>query len=350
MTTRKIGNDLPGSYFNRGHNDTRRDRAVRRLMFHHTGNKKALLDFITLGSAGETFRKSDGAFAERTAGALDDQGNPTFSGGLLVHPEDTSLPLQTTKVTRVGKDRWTAVLTYYRIPTTEAGGPDGPGDGDDASNAGSLVKLRVEFEPHKVYTDGSAGGTYDDFRAYSLPGGEMIMNTQANCEPADPDDEGFYGDDDEGDGDSGGGDAPTESASPALNPSASPQAYSRVVMLPVTRILIPFAYPFVPFTQTDYVGCLNQKPVYFGGYGQQNLYLDQGECRFDGVQMEELGSFVDANGQSARFFGSYMFTASPTTFFEQVPRWCKGRWTVQLERQNINDSGTWNDFSTLGLT
>lgn len=167
MPTRKIGNDLPGSYFNRAHNDARRDRAVRRLMYHHDGNKQALLDFITLGAAGETFRGTDGAFLARVQGTNDDQGNPTFTGGTLCHPEDTSLPLQTTKVTKVGRDRWVAVLTYYRIPTTPAGGP-GSDDGN-ASNAGSLVKLRVEFEPHKVYTDGTPGAGMTVFYLTAYP-------------------------------------------------------------------------------------------------------------------------------------------------------------------------------------
>ena len=329
MATRKIGNDLPGSFFNRGHNDARRDRAVRRLMFHHDGDKQALLDFITLGSAAESFKVApgqadDGIFLARTQGNDDDQGNPTFTGGELVHPEDTALPLQTTKVTKVGRDRWSATLTYFRLPTTE---PGGPGSGVE-NNAGSLIKLRIEYQPTRVYTDGQPDGTYSYMSQYGLPTGEMLVDTYRPCAE---------------------GPVTETEAVPHLNRDTQIGAYSRIEVLPIIKILIPFATPLLPFNNVGLIGCLNDGPVKFGGFNQENLLLGPGECRFDGVQMEELGSFVNANGQSARFFGSYMFTGTPTKFYTQVPKFCDGRWTVELVQSNVNTSTTWTDINDIGL-
>lgn len=353
MATYKIGNDLPGSFFNRGHNDTRKDRAVRRLMYHHDGDKAALLDAITLGSIGETFNVSTGAFLARASGIADDQGNPTFTGGELVHPEDTTIPLQTTKVTKVGKDRWVAILTYYRTATTEPGGPGGPDGG--ATNANSLVKIRGEYEAHKVYTDGLTG-EYDWMTSYGLPGGNMLMNTIQPCRHGG-DSGGDTGDGSGGrlgtpprrsDDDAGGGEAPTVSG-PIGNPQANPEAYARIIVLPVIKILLPFATPLLPFSRPDLLGTLNRGLIQFGGYGQANLQFAAGTLRFDGVQMDELGSFVDANGQSARFFGSYMFSSSATGFYSQIPRFCNGRWGLDIVQSNVNTSGAYASVGDLGL-
>lgn len=337
MTTRKIGNDLPGSSFIRGHNDIRKDKAVRRLMYHHTGGKAALLAFIELGAGSEAFRPSTGAFLARAQGADDEFGNAVFTGGDLVHPEDGTLRLQTTKVTKVGKDRWTAVLTYFRI-ITDSYGP-GP-------TVGSVLKLRCDFEAHRVYTDGISGGTYDDFNDYALPGGNIISE---GCPPSGgggggegggDGEGGFYrgGDDDDGDG---GDEAEEENTSSKTNPNS----FSRTILLPIVRIQVPFAYYNNPFITAANVGGLNTTAVGFG----DNLSVTEGQCRFDGVQMDEMGSYTTSNGQYGRFFGVYQFTLSPTQFYEQVPVYCGGKWTIALT-QDINPNGSWASFGELGLT
>lgn len=328
MTTRKIGNDLPGSSFTRGHNDFRKDKAVRRLMYHHTGDKAALLTFIELGSSAESFRKSDGSFFARSQDGFDASGNAVFSGGQLVHPEDTTLNLQTTKVTKVGRDRWTATLSYFRVITDPYG--SGP-------TVGSVLKLRCDFEAHRVYTDGIEGGTYDGFNDYALPGGNIISE---GCAPKPPAGGGegsaFYGDDD------GSGDPPDDEQT---TKKTNPNSFSRTILLPVVRIQVPFAYYNNPFTYAGNVGGLNKNAVDFG----DNLSVASGMCRFDGVQMDEMGSYTTSNGQYGRFFGVYQFTLSPTQFYEQVPVYCGGKWTIQLT-QDINPNGTWINFEALGLT
>ena len=326
MTTRKIGNDLPGSSFTRGHNDARKDKAVRRLMYHHTGDKAALLAFIELGDGSEAFRESDGIFVARVQAADDQFGNPVFTGGKLVHPEDTSLQLQTTKVTKVGKDRWVATLTYFRIITDPYG--SGP-------TVGSVLKLRCDFEAHRVYTDGLEG-PYDGFTDYALPGGNIISE---GCVPNPPGSgEGggsFYGDD------SGEEESEEEQTTRKTNPNS----FSRTILLPIVRIQVPFAYYSNPFTYAGNVGGLNSKSVDFG----DNLSVAAGMCRFDGVQMDEMGSYTTSNGQYGRFFGVYQFSLSPTQFYEQVPKYCGGKWTIELT-QDINPNGAWAQFSDLGLT
>ena len=243
----------------------------------------------------------------------------------MVHPEDTSLPLQSTKLVKLGRSRWSATLTYFRVPTTEPGGP-GSGVGN---NANSLIKLRMEYESHRIYTDGGPNGSFAYMEEYGLPGGEMLMDTAKPCEDSE---------------------VPRRNLSGVITePTANPNAYSRIIVLPVIKILIPFATPLLPFNNVGLIGCLNDGEIKFGGFNQQNFLLGPGECRFDGVQMEELGSFVNANGQSARFFGSYMFTGTPTKFYHQIPRFCDGRWTVRLHQQNINPSTTWSDISDIGL-
>ena len=323
--TRKIGNDLPGSSFTRGHNDARKDKAVRRLMYHHDGNKAELLAFIELGAGAESFRLTDGSFVARVQGNDDDAGNPVFTGGELVHPEDTTLQLQTTKVTKVGKDRWIATLSYFRIITD----PYGPG-----STVGSVLKLRCDFEAHRVYTDGIAvtGGPYEYMNDYALPGGSMVLEGCAST----PDDggDGTYADE--------SGDPPSEAAT---DRKTNPNSFSRTMLLPIVRIQVPFAYYNNPFTYAGYVGGLNTKAVDFG----EGLQVSAGQCRFDGVQMDEQGSYTTSNGQYGRFFGVYQFSLSPTQFYEQVPVYCGGRWRVEVTR-DTNPRGDWAQFSDLGLT
>jgi len=326
MTTRKIGNDLPGSSFTRGHNDFRKDKAVRRLMYHHTGDKAALLAFIELGAGSEAFRESDGSFVARVASGFDAAGNPVFTGGELVHPEDTTLRLQTTKVTKVGRDRWTATLSYFRIITDPYG--SGP-------TVGSVLKLRCDFEAHRVYTDGIpvTDGPYEYMNDYALPGGSIISEGCVTPDASDGDGgEGTYG---------GDPPAPTEEQS---TKKTNPNSFSRTMLLPIVRIQVPFAYYNNPFTYAGYVGGLNSKPVDFG----DSLSVDAGQCRFDGVQMDEMGSYTTSNGQYGRFFGVYQFSLSPTQFYEQVPKYCGGKWTIDLV-QDYNPRGSWTQFSDLGL-
>jgi hypothetical protein len=327
MTTRKIGNDLPGSSFTRGHNDARKDKAVRRIMYHHTGDKAALLAHIELGTYSEAFRLSDGTQVPRVQGTDDQFGNPVFTGGQLVHPEDTTLNLQTTKVTKVGRDRWIAVLTYFRIITDPYGGGPTPG---------SVLKLRCDFESHRVYTDGVPveNGPYEYFNDYALPGGSIIA---VGC-PTPPvgGGEGTYGDD------GGDGNEPDEEQTTR---KTNPNSFSRTILLPIVRLQIPFASYVNPFTYAGNVGGLNSKPVDFG----ENLSLQENMVRFDGVQMDEMGSVTSSNGQSGRFFGVYQFSLSPTQFFEQVPKYCGGKWTIELVR-SVNERGSWATFSELGLS
>ena len=111
------------------------------------------------------------------------------------------------------------------------------------------------------------------------------------------------------------------------------------------RSQVPFADYSNPFTYAGNVGGLNTKPITFG----DNLSVDEGQCRFDGVQMDEMGSFTTANGQYGRFFGVYQFSLSPTQFYEQVPVYCRGRYNIELS-QSVNKNGGWSNFAALGLT
>ena len=173
------------------------------------------LIFGATGSVGSSLAEqlknsgNDIHLVARNESGFDAAGNPVFTGGELVHPEDTTLRLQTTKVTKVGRDRWTATLSYFRIITDPYAAP----------TVGSVLKLRCDFEAHRVYTDGIPveNGPYEYMNDYALPGGSIISE---GCVPAD-----------KGDGDGGeqlNGDGDQEMLAEASQPEPSVAATSSV--------------------------------------------------------------------------------------------------------------------------
>jgi hypothetical protein len=304
MATNLLGADVAGSSMTTSINDFRRDKASRKLLYHHDGNKKALIDYIT--ASGTTT-------AERYA----DDGSQS-AAGTLVHPEKLDLPLQTVAVTKIGQDRWSATLQYFRIPTGGWGG----------SNSQAILQMRTSLQPMRIYTDGKpfsggGGGTgtgppeYDHFWNYAIPGGDILIPSTT----------------------SSGADGPRKIS------TTSPNSYSRVYLCPEIKLQIPFATTSNPFTNAGFVGGLNSGRICFG----QNLCFNEEQVRFDGVQMTDQGSYVTSGGVTARYVGTYEFTATPTQFYVQVPVWSGALWNIELNRDGVNPYGSWNNFSTLGL-
>ena len=303
MATHLIGADVTGSSMTTSINDYRRDKASRKLLYFHDGNKKALIDYITAGASG----------AER----YDDTNGNFASDGELVHPEKLDLPLQTVSVTKIGRDRWAATLQYFRIPSGGWGG----------DNSRAVLQMRTSLQPMRIYTDGTVPGSgsgssppeYDYFWDYAVPGGDILMPTQATT---------------------GGGAKP-----PRQDVKQSPNSYSRVYLVPEVKLQVPFATTSNPFTNAGYVGGLNSASVTFG----ENLFFRANQVRFDGVQMTDQGSYVTAGGVTARYVGSYEFTATPTQFYVQSYKWDGGKWEIFLTLDSANPYASWNSLQTLGL-
>tara|TARA_R100000084_G_C4635435_1_gene140762 strand:+ start:182 stop:1093 length:912 start_codon:yes stop_codon:yes gene_type:complete len=296
---KKIGTDLAGSSMTTSLNDFRRDKAVRKILYFNPFNKRYLIDFIT--------DKQTTAERYDTNGAID-------ANGELVHPEKPDLPLQTVNVVKVGRDRWMATLNYFRIPSGGWGGSD----------TSDLLQMRTSMQPMRVYTDGTktkrneegepveGTPTYDAFYQYSIPGGELLMSVEESKKQ-----------------------------------ETTPNSYSAVIQIPEVTLMVPFARTSNPFTNGQFLGGVNTQSITFGS----NLTFRTGQVRFDGVQMTDQGSAVTAGGVTGRYVGSYQFTATPTYFYHQVPKWdnLDKVWRVELQTRNVNINGGWSSFSALGL-
>ena len=290
MTTSIIQADIAGSSYLSVEHDYRKLRAVRKFIVrsdassHETliAEMRANIGGDSQGNAQDYVTMLGPRWQDPDWEADDTTaGNYNFS---IAHPANNDLFLQTTEATSIGNERFLVTANYFIIPVSGGGG----------AQTGNVFNMRTEFYSKRVLGADDSDGTFVPY----YPGNGT---TQDN-----------------------------------LN------QYGQVRSFPQVKLQIPFAFTNsnpISTGNVNAVGSVNGTTLTFA----QTIEFGEGQLRYDGVQMTDMGSVVTSGGTTGRYKGVIEYTARGDLFLEQTHHPGVGiKWTrpsVTGTFNSIDDNG-----------